>query len=982
MHFDTEYVTYYTVHFIIIHIIILCLLIRSNYANEYYYYRWGQLHFLYYYIFWVFTKKTAQGKPFKFHNACDYTIKNICCSNGKHFFHVSTFRAGTQETGQRSSGGSTIGRYVSIKQRTYYTANGITHFIINTLTDETKPTVKQLDNKLSDLVYWERFALHLPQITQTDIDIIKREVKDDITGQKQALFNKWLRVYPSASWEHVILALETVDENCIAQTILHCLPETVLSPQKQLTPHEEIIQEAILLTLSELHRLFASLSFQCEKAIKNLVSSKEITLTDLVQRAMKEKAYNLTRLSAIQTVDEFLLIINKHYHFLDSYLLIALAEEFLNPSQILDKLQEQEEKIRYFKRQTNIQSLYQTLQPFVIRSSNEAPVTIRVQNAWKHNKMCIWLVETLLQALFHLREHEIPKWFRVIPGSLTIVFLVPQHKLLLLTELSKNNLLLLRLTGVFTLQVGEEYILQDEENEAYSFTQAFIEATEADNYQAVQFLVQQVCVDVNTQITNVKEISFDEVLNDQNNNRSIQPNSGTTALMIACCNHSNGIIKLLLKNDANPDLQTKIGLTALMLTCRLGYCRIAELLLEHNASIDKSDNDGWTALTHASFEGNSQVIQILGQHSVNVNIKTKKGTTPLHIASYQGHSMVVEKLLKLKADVNATDNYGQTPLFIASLKGHVQVIKMLLRAKANPLASNKSRVTPLHAASLNCHVQVVETLLEAGADLNATNKDKVTPLYKASSYGYSQIVDRLLESNADPNIPADNGTTPLYIASSKGYLPIVESLVNSKADPNISATNGTTPIFTASYEGYLPIVERLLNSKADPNIPADNGTTPLFIASEFGHLQVVIKLLEAKADPNVPMNDGTTPLYIASEKGHSQIVAKLLQNKADPNVSKDDGATPLYIASQKGYSQIVIVLLESKADPIIPTNDKSTPLLVASANGHYRVVQLLLNYMYHADPTVMNYFVQTAIKAATRNGHRDIVKLLKTALVD
>ena len=59
-------------------------------------------------------------------------------------------------------------------------------------------------------------------------------------------------MYPSASWEHVILALKTVDQNYIAQTILHCLPETALSSRKQLTPHEEIIQEATLLTLSEL----------------------------------------------------------------------------------------------------------------------------------------------------------------------------------------------------------------------------------------------------------------------------------------------------------------------------------------------------------------------------------------------------------------------------------------------------------------------------------------------------------------------------------------------------------------------------------------------------------------------------------------------------------------------------------------------------------------------------------------------------------
>ena len=129
------------------------------------------------------------------------------------------------------------------------------------------------------MVYWERFALHLPQITQTDIDIIKREVKNDIKGQKQALFNKWLQVYPSASWEHVILALQTVDESYIAQTILHCLPEAALSPQKQLTSHEELIQEATLLTSIRTtpdHLPHCPLSVK--KRLKLLVSSKEITL--------------------------------------------------------------------------------------------------------------------------------------------------------------------------------------------------------------------------------------------------------------------------------------------------------------------------------------------------------------------------------------------------------------------------------------------------------------------------------------------------------------------------------------------------------------------------------------------------------------------------------------------------------------------------------------------------------------------------------
>ena len=200
------------------------------------------------------------------------------------------------------------------------------------------------------MVYWETFALHLPQITQTDIDIIKREVKDDIKGQKQALFNKWLRVYPSASWEHVILALETVDENYIAQTILHCLPEAALSPQKQLIPHEEIIQEATLLTLSELRRLFAELLFECQRSLKKLVQNKIVTLSDFVDRVKAEGAYKFENLDGIEDGNQFFNAISQHYHFLDTHLLVVLVQQFLNPSEILDKLLNHLEKIKAFKK--------------------------------------------------------------------------------------------------------------------------------------------------------------------------------------------------------------------------------------------------------------------------------------------------------------------------------------------------------------------------------------------------------------------------------------------------------------------------------------------------------------------------------------------------------------------------------------------------------------------------------------------------------
>ena len=80
-------------------------------------------------------------------------------------------------------------------------------------------TVQDLDRQLKDIVNWERLAIHLPKITQTDIDIIKRDNPNSTSGQKLALFQKWLRVYPSASWDAVVLALQIIDENTLAKNI-------------------------------------------------------------------------------------------------------------------------------------------------------------------------------------------------------------------------------------------------------------------------------------------------------------------------------------------------------------------------------------------------------------------------------------------------------------------------------------------------------------------------------------------------------------------------------------------------------------------------------------------------------------------------------------------------------------------------------------------------------------------------------------------
>uniref|UniRef100_A0A1X7T0L8 Death domain-containing protein n=1 Tax=Amphimedon queenslandica TaxID=400682 RepID=A0A1X7T0L8_AMPQE len=71
---------------------------------------------------------------------------------------------------------------------------------------------------LKPLVDWKPFALGLPQITQSDVNLIDKK-KRNAHLMKMALHKRWLQVNPTASWRDVINALKQCKENELARTI-------------------------------------------------------------------------------------------------------------------------------------------------------------------------------------------------------------------------------------------------------------------------------------------------------------------------------------------------------------------------------------------------------------------------------------------------------------------------------------------------------------------------------------------------------------------------------------------------------------------------------------------------------------------------------------------------------------------------------------------------------------------------------------------
>ena len=115
----------------------------------------------------------------------------------------------------------------------------------------SKLMVKDLEEELRSLVYWERFALYLQGIVQSDINIIKHDHRY-IAEQKIALFDKWLRKNPTASWKDVIHALEKVEENSLAEEI----KKKQLQHRKK--PQIETVSKTLVITVFP-HKLFITI---------------------------------------------------------------------------------------------------------------------------------------------------------------------------------------------------------------------------------------------------------------------------------------------------------------------------------------------------------------------------------------------------------------------------------------------------------------------------------------------------------------------------------------------------------------------------------------------------------------------------------------------------------------------------------------------------------------------------------------------------
>ena len=361
----------------------------------------------------------------------------------------------------------------------------------------SRPRESELDIELAELVNWQRFATHLPDLTRGDIEQVEQE-NHDVQRQKLELFRTWLRRCPNASWNDIVLALEKSKEITLANVIKmkFISSDAFISRAKQ--AHDQVqpssnqvvyllSEENVVEEIQKLHRSFTSLVRDIRSKLDELIKSGKSSLHDIIAYIEEAQVGGMKRLTEVNTIDDLFDAIRPHNDYLDCELLEMIVEEYLDDDNIT-KVKAHIDKVKLFKRTTPIKTLKDKLQQYTsIPNISEMHliVTIKLQADW--GRVTLESIEKLVQNLLQYRQKV--RILKVESGAISVMLLLPKEKLEHFRVSSSQKLQFMRLTGIFRLQIGATTVFEERENKNFTFESAFLESSQCGDDEAVQFLL-------------------------------------------------------------------------------------------------------------------------------------------------------------------------------------------------------------------------------------------------------------------------------------------------------------------------------------------------------------------------------------------------------------------------------------------------------------------------------------------------------------
>ncbi|XP_019862298.1 PREDICTED: uncharacterized protein LOC105315602, partial [Amphimedon queenslandica] len=482
---------------------------------------------------------------------------------------------------------------------------------------------------------------NVPDISELNPDISKIEAQSvTIDDRKLALYSKWLKKAPKATWADVINALSKTKENSIfAQYIRENLQKcsyadatTRQSSQAELMLETltAVYEKEILHAIIDLNIEFSSLVMHVQLGLEEKIKNDSDMLQTFTTWLETHMHWN-DKLTSI-SLDEIFRTIDLFYDFIDCSLIVEMSDIFLQDFKfgvkelsIVSELKTYKIRADELQLSAQVEDLHESLpiiyQGHIPDTSNMRMISIKLHNQWESSKMngLSLLIHNLLPVG---HQQSIMKYITICITSeyVNLEYFVHGYTTDSLIDYTRKKLQFMHLIGIFSLYINDHPVFQEDENMNFTFELALVNAVTAGNNEAVELLLQLGCID-----------------------------------------------------DTN-----KEGETALMLACKRGHEDTVHSLLSAGANVDIEDNKGWTALMIANEHNHISIIHMLLQANANPHLKTSDRSNAVMIASYHGNYEIVELLISKRVDYNCQREDGANAFMLACKSGHTQIVKFLL----------------------------------------------------------------------------------------------------------------------------------------------------------------------------------------------------------------------------------------------------------------------------------------------------------------
>ncbi len=307
-----------------------------------------------------------------------------------------------------------------------------------------------------------------------------------------------------------------------------------------------------------------------------------------------------------------------------------------------------------------------------------------------------------------------------------------------------------------------------------------------------------------------------------------------------------GIVRLLLKNGANPNrrfwamspptataaghrggeifrMLVKAGAQYDVLnTVQLGLMRETRQLLRKNPA--EASKRG---VLQKACLANLATLDLLLAHGADPSLPDEDGLTPLMTAMGRGDPRMVASLVSAGA---ATD------IFSAIGLGQVRIVRQMLAADRSLAGRGRSGQFPMTYAAVAGNREILDLLLDAGADPNPPQRGRdwvSSPLTGAIVMRQDHLVPRLIEAGAELHPASMPARWPLgggltLFTSRFGSREVLDTLLDNDLDPNHTGMGLNWPAHYGDMLGARQLLRRGLDQTTRENamrFAAQNGQT-------------------------------------------------------------------------------------------------------------------------------------------------------------